>query len=50
MGANTADLNLSNDVKSNGDSDSSDDDVENSITREIIMKRNLTPIDLKTFF
>ena len=48
MAANTADLDIRDDLKSNGDGDSSDDDVEKSTTIEIMTKRNLTLLDLKT--
>ena len=48
--ANADDLDIRDDKNSNDSGDSSNDDAVKTQTRAIIMKINLTPMDLKTFF
>ena len=45
--ANMADLNINDDEKMNCGGDSSNYYAETAQTREIMTKRNLTPLDLK---
>ena len=48
--ANDVDLNLRYDENSNGSGERSDDDAENNTNYSKMMKSNLTPLGLRTFF